>query len=231
MAVVVLVHGAGSSSWDWHLVVPLLRRAGHVVLAPDLPCDDNSAGLEQYTEVVVDAVGGRQDVALVGHSLGALTATIAADRVAAGLLVLVCPMVPGPGESPADWWEATGQDDAARVRAREEGRDPDVDLTPQQLFFQDLPPALARDAASRARNQSATPFEAPFPLLQWPDVSTRVVVGRRDRLFPLPFQRRVVRERLGLVPDEVDCGHVPALARPGGLAHLLDGYLREVLPD
>jgi hypothetical protein len=33
-----------------------------------------------------------------------------------------------------------------------------------------------------------------------------------------------VRERLGIVPDEMDGGHLSALSRPQELAARLDGY-------
>jgi hypothetical protein len=36
--------------------------------------------------------------------------------------------------------------------------------------------------------------------------------------------RRVARERLGIVPDEIDGGHCVALSRPQELADRLDGY-------
>ena len=45
VATFVLIHGAGDSSWYWHLVEPELRARGHDVVAPDLPCEDDSAGL------------------------------------------------------------------------------------------------------------------------------------------------------------------------------------------
>jgi hypothetical protein len=48
-----------------------------------------------------------------------------------------------------------------------------------------------------------------------------------DRFFPAPFQRRVVRERLGITPDEMDGGHLPALARPDELVGWLEHYLVE----
>jgi hypothetical protein len=38
----------------------------------------------------------------------------------------------------------------------------------------------------------------------------------------------VVRERLGFDPDEMDGGHLPALARPHELAQRLLRYLAEV---
>ena len=73
MATFVLIPGAGSDSWYWHLVVPELRAAGHDVVAVDLPCDDDSAGLDVYTDVVVDAIGTRaasDDLVIVAQSMG-----------------------------------------------------------------------------------------------------------------------------------------------------------------
>jgi hypothetical protein len=40
--------------------------------------------------------------------------------------------------------------------------------------------------------------------------------------------RRVTLERLSLVPDEIDCGHLPALAKPGELAERLERYRMDV---
>jgi hypothetical protein len=36
--------------------------------------------------------------------------------------------------------------------------------------------------------------------------------------------RRVVADRLGVVPDEIAAGHAVALSRPKELANLLDSY-------
>jgi|SRR5579859_2464826 len=46
MATYVLIHGASSDSWYWHRVIPQLLERGHEVVAPDLPIDDDSAGLK-----------------------------------------------------------------------------------------------------------------------------------------------------------------------------------------
>ncbi len=56
------------------------------------------------------------------------------------------------------------------------------------------------------------------PLRAWPNVPTHVLICRDDRLFPPSFLRRVAQERLGIVPDEIDGGHTPALSRPQELA-------------
>ena len=65
----------------------------------------------------------------------------------------------------------------------------------------------------------------PWPLTVWPDVPTRVLVGRDDRLFPADFQRRVARERLGIEADEIDGGHLLALSEPELVVGRLEAYL------
>jgi hypothetical protein len=47
---------------------------GHEVLTPDLPADDDSAGLGEYTEAVVRALGDRADLIVVAQSLAAFVA-------------------------------------------------------------------------------------------------------------------------------------------------------------
>jgi pimeloyl-ACP methyl ester carboxylesterase len=218
MATYALIHGAGSDSWYWHLVVPELERRGHDVVTMDLPCDDDSAGLAEYTDTVVDAIGDRTDVVLVAQSLGGFTAPLVCDRVPVDLMVLVAAMVPRPGESGGDWWVNT---------RHAEARGPDASDDPAEMFLHDVPDDVIAESVAHLRAQSATPFEKPWPRDAWPDVPTRFLLCRDDRFFPADFQRRVVRERLGIVPDEMDGGHLPALSRPQELAARLDAYLTE----
>ena len=76
MATYVLIHGAGDVGWYWHLVEAELRARGHDVVAPDLPCEDESAGWTEYADAVIDAVGDRTDLVVVAQSLGGFTAPI-----------------------------------------------------------------------------------------------------------------------------------------------------------
>jgi pimeloyl-ACP methyl ester carboxylesterase len=211
MSTYVLIHGAGSDAWYWHLVEPRLRALGHDVVAVDLPCDDDAAGFEEYADVVVDDVGDREDVVLVAQSLGGFTAPLVCDRLDVRLIVLVAAMVPRAGESPGDWWSNTGH----------EFPDP---FGPEVVFTHDLPPELAAASLDHVRPQSGTPFERPYPFDGWPDVSTRFLLCRDDRFFPADFLRRVVRERLGFDPDEMSGGHLPALAHPDELVDWLERY-------
>jgi len=199
-----LIPGAGGSAWYWHRVAPLLPDA----IAIDLPADDDSADLNTYADTVVDAVSAVTDpLILVGQSMGAFTAPMVALRVSTAAIVLVNPMVPTAGEAPGQWWAATGH---ARVV-------PEFD--PVEDFFYDVPAAVREEAFRQGEpQQSDTPFGQPWPLDRWPDVTTRVIVGSDDRLFPLEFQRRVVRLRLGLEPEVMPGGHLLALSRPEELA-------------
>jgi len=103
MATYVLIQGAEDSGWYWHLVDAELRERGHDVVAPDLPSDDDSAGLSAYADTVLDAIGDRTELVVVGQSFGGFTAPLVCDRVASELLVLVAGMIPSPAEAPEDW--------------------------------------------------------------------------------------------------------------------------------
>jgi pimeloyl-ACP methyl ester carboxylesterase len=81
MATYALLYGAGSSSWYWHLVAPELAEAGHEVVAPDPPCDDDRAGLAEYVEAVVETVGEREEVILVANSLAGFSAPLGCERL------------------------------------------------------------------------------------------------------------------------------------------------------
>jgi hypothetical protein len=77
-------------------------------------------------------------------------------------------MIPSSGELFADWWkntgyEATGYDD---------------------VFYHDVPPELAAEARRREGEESSKALGEPWPLQAWPDVPTRYLLCRDDRMFP-----------------------------------------------
>jgi pimeloyl-ACP methyl ester carboxylesterase len=231
-ATFVLLPGAGGESWYWHLVAPRLRARGHEVLTPDLPADDAAAGLGEYANAVVDAIGGRADLIVVAQSMAAFTAPMLCDRVDVRLLILVAPMIPAAGESPGAWWSNTGQTTARRRQDESEGRDPDAGVDVMTTLMHDVPSQVVAQALARGEpRQSDTPFAEPWPLDAWPSVPTRVLAGRHDRLFPLEFMRGLALERLGITADVIDTGHLPALSRPDELVQWLETYrLQDVAP-
>jgi pimeloyl-ACP methyl ester carboxylesterase len=214
MGTYVLIHGGGGSSWDWHLLEPELRALGHDVVAPDLPIEDEKAGFAEHVDAVTKAIGGREELVIVGHSYGSFTAVLVAAELSARLLVLLTPMIPKPGESPGDWWGNTGFESPAG-------------LSEEEQFYNGVPAELVAEAPSHGRDQESAEWGQPWPLEGWPDIPTKVLIAREDRFFPPEFQRRVVLDRLGVAPDEIEGGHAVALSRPRALAERLDSYLQK----
>ena len=97
MAAFALIHGGGDAGWYWHLVERELRLRGHDTVAPDLPCDDDTAGLAEYADTVVRAAGDRGDLVVAAQSLGGFTAPLVAARRPVAVLALVAGMIPAPG--------------------------------------------------------------------------------------------------------------------------------------
>lgn len=224
MRTFVLIHGAGDSAWYWHLVEPELRKRGHDVVAMDLPCDDDSAGLAEYADTVVDALGQRRHLVLVAQSAGGFTAPLVCERVPVDLMVLVAGMIPSPGEAPNDYWTNTGYESPELDQVEIAEGMSEEDAWTIAAFMHDVPPEIVAQALKEGREQSETPGSESWPLDAWPDVPTRFLLCRDDRFFPAEWLRKVVKDRLGITPDEMDGGHCVALSRPRELADRLDSY-------
>ena len=219
MSTFVLVPGAGGAAWYWHRVVGMLQAAGHCAVSVDLPGDDPSAGLPQYVDLVVDAADGREGIVLVAQSMGAFTALGACTHIAVGHLVLVNAMIPEPGETAGQWWEATGWEAARTAAARAGGYPEAFDL--ETYFLHDVPAAVAAAGAGHQRPEADIAFEQPCDVVAWPEVPTTAFAAHGDRFFPLTFQQRVAAERLGLEPLVLPGGHLNALSRPDAVAGAL----------
>jgi thioesterase domain-containing protein len=215
MATYVLIPGAGGEAWYWHLVAPLLEGAGHRAVAVELPASDPDGGLDAYVAAALDAVGPvQEDVVVVGQSLGGFTAPVVAERLGAVELVFVAAMIPKPGETAGDWWSTTGFHEVWG----------DQEMDDVEHFLHDLPPALLQEVLERGEpEQTGRVMEDPFPLDELPRIRTRGIAATDDRFFPVDFMDRLIRDRLGVEPEHVTAGHLPALANPTGLAGLLLG--------
>lgn len=216
MTTFVILHGAGGRGSDWSLVAAVLGETGHRVVAVDLPCD-RPVGLDAYVDVTTAAIRGAREhgdeLVVVAHSLAGLVAPVAADREPVDGLVLCAAMVPIPGETGGDWWEATGHAAALAAQGL-------PDQSEETLFLHDVPASVLA-GTDPPRHQTSEVFDQPCPLEAWPDVATRFVVFRDDRFFPREWLRDLVVERVGVEPVEVPGGHCAYLSEPDAVAAAL----------
>lgn len=213
MATYVLIPGAGGDAWYWHLVVPLLEADGHRAVAVDLPAADPEAGLDAYVAASLEAVGEPEGrVIVVGQSLGGFTAPVVAERLGASALIFVAAMIPMPGETAGEWWATSG--------FQQVWGDQEMDVG--EHFFHDVAPSVVRALIDRGEPEQTDRVMAdPFPLAALPAIPTRGIAATDDRFFPAPFMDQLIRDRLGVEPEHVAAGHLPALANPAALARLL----------
>ncbi|GAA4156766.1 alpha/beta fold hydrolase [Gryllotalpicola daejeonensis] len=209
MAEFLLVPGAGCDAGYWHLLVDALAARSHRGIPVQLPCEDHAAGLDDYAKKIEDAAAGLAPPVIVAHSFGGFSAALAAARLPTRLLVFASAMVPAPGEKGGEWFEHTGW---------QAGSD---DFG--ELFYSDIEPR--EQASVFERRQSDTPGSQPWPLPALPAVPTRAILFADDRFFPPEFMHRVVRDRLGIDPDEVPGGHLAMVSQPDALADRLVSYL------
>jgi hypothetical protein len=228
MALFVLLHGAWHGGWCWDRVRQELRAAGHLSVAPNLPCDDVDAGWVQYAEVAMAAVpDARDELVLVAHSLAGGVVPLIATRLGASRLVLLCSAPPEPGRSldqslggvtdltdPAALVFRTSMDSAGRYVW------PSYSAA-RFAMYADCKPAAAESAYANLRPQATKPFSDPLPISAWPDIPLTFIVCADDRMGRAEPLRTLARRRFGLDAVELPGGHSPFLSRPAELTHAL----------
>ncbi len=132
MATFILIHGAWHGGWSWWKTAPLLRDAGHHVLAPSLTglgerqhlaalMPPAAINLDLHVRDVVSLLHAEDltEVILVGHAYAGMViagvAELAPERISA--LVYVNGVAPSDGEAMVDQLEAVrGPEFVTRIR-------------------------------------------------------------------------------------------------------------------
>ena len=227
MSDVLLIHGACHGAWCWEDVATHLSESGHRPIAVDLPSDDPKSGLAEYADAAISSLPpALDDLIVVGHSLGALTAAVVAGRVNTRRLVFVAGIIGSPGKSLADL--ATGDAERDGHLGQE-----DLEFDASGLFrftragamrvlFHDCEAAAAELALARLRFQKSMWNEV-ADFKDWRADEIISVVCTEDRVVSPSWGRQVSRERLGADAVELAGGHSPWLSRPGELSRILVG--------
>lgn len=115
MSTYILVHGSFHGGWCWNKVVPQLVKAGHKVVALDLPAhgEDTTpipqATMQAYVDTVLQVVDTRKEpVILVGHSFaGMIISQVAEQRPdAVQSLIYLAALLPVNGEFAMQYFSA-----------------------------------------------------------------------------------------------------------------------------
>ena len=236
MTTFVLVHGAWHGGWCWEKLVPLLEARGHRVSAPDLP--GHGADRTPIAEITLDAYAERvratiaaqlEPVVLVGHSMGGVVITAAAERIPERIrtLVYLTAFLIGAGESLI----AASSGDPESALAGNLVPDADflsLTVKPDAIvpaFYATCPADDARRATARLVPQARAPLTD--TLRYTPERAGRIprvyIECLRDRAISIAAQRRMVAARPCAKVLTLDTDHSPFYSAPDALAAHLAG--------
>ena len=230
-----MVHGGWHGAWCWEKVVPLLERAGHEVVALDLPGhgqDRTPAAqvtLQSYADRVAEVLDAQPEpVVLVGHSLGGVAISQAAEQRPDGIekLVYLCALLLPGGKSAS---EASGEDGGSVIFENAEvqgdlGRIVITEKGLREALYHDCPEEDFERARSLVTPQPIAPLGTPVEV-------TEENFGRVRRTYIRTTQDRAIspaaQEKMytALPCEEVlsmPTGHLPFFAAPETLAEYLD---------
>jgi pimeloyl-ACP methyl ester carboxylesterase len=229
----VLVHGGLHGAWCWERVVPELEALGHEAVAIDLPGHGErvreKATLATYRGAVVEVIEDGDVV--VGHSMGGLVVSMAADEVPdrIGRLVYLAAAIPIEGKAPN---ETMPFDDiglaqiTSLVETPEQGTCfmmTDFEKTVDFLFH-DCSPEDQRWAFEHLTPQPMEPSISPIHVPRFWECSIprNFIVCTEDRTHALKYDNEGMA-RLGLTTClGMTTSHSPFISRPAELAKLLD---------
>ncbi len=235
MSTFVLIHGAWHGGWCWHKVAPILQSRGHTVLTPDLPAlgvDRTplaSATLQGYSDRVCEALAGCSEaVYLVGHSMGGIAITQAAEAMpqkVKTLVYLTAFLLPSGRtlleEAQADIGSAVlpnlvfASDQASATVKSDAIRD---------VFYADCSPSDWALAQALLVPQAAAPFATPIRSTseRWGSVPRVYIECTADHAISLATQRSMQARLPCKRVLTMSTSHSPFLSAPEALAeHLL----------
>ena len=238
MSTFVLVHGAWHAGWSWEKVVPLLEGRGHEVVVVDLPGHgDNDAPVSEVTLAAygdhVATVLDEQDepVVLVGHSMGGLAISEAAERrpQKIELLVYLTAFLLPNGRTLLDVAQA---DEEAIVFQNadideEKGIVAIRDDAAKDVFYGDCSEEDVERAKERLIPQPLAPFATPVSVGEaFGRVRRTYIECLQDRAIGPATQRRMHTETPCEQVISMETSHSPFLSAPEELAGHLDSLAR-----
>jgi pimeloyl-ACP methyl ester carboxylesterase len=214
---IVLVHGLWADGSSWNKVIPILEKAGHKVIAVQLPLHslaDDVATIKR----AIDLVGG--PVTLVGHSFGGFEITNAAynNQNVTGL-VYVSAFAPDEGESTANYVDFSTLPPGLLV--------PDsggfLYLNPEmfhEAFIQDANATEAETLAVVQKPAHQSLATEPSGPPAWKQLPTWFEVSEGDHIIPPDVQRNFAK-RMNATTISLNSSHASLVTHPDEIAELI----------
>ncbi len=234
MTPILLIHGAWHGAWCWDRLIPALAARGRQALAIDLPGagEDQTplaeVTLELYARRVVEALESLGEPAvLVGHSMGGLSITAAAElapeRVAK--LVYLCAFVPRDGDS---LLAEAGKSDPAEVAMKTVFSADRLSMTVAEetikpAFYADCSDEDVAFARARLRPLPLGPGTAPVRVSaeRFGRVPRVYIECTEDRTIPIDRQRAIAAASAPIEVHTLGTSHSPFFSAPNALAEIL----------
>jgi pimeloyl-ACP methyl ester carboxylesterase len=224
MAEFVLIHGGMHGSWCWFRLRPELERRGHLILAPDFPCDDPTAGSADYAQTVasqMDAAGIGDDAIVVAHSLAGLALPLIPALRPVRALVFLCALVPVIGLSYEDQQAPRRHSQEGMLTVDDQGRFVLNVEGARRFFYADADEETADACIARLKPQSKIARTEKTPLTGWPAVPMASIYTTEDAIVTREYSILRATE-IGAELVAMKGSHSPFLSEATALADLLD---------
>jgi pimeloyl-ACP methyl ester carboxylesterase len=227
MSQFILVHGSWHGAWCWAEVLPLLNKAGHEVVAVDLPGhgqDKTPPGditLHHYVDRVAEALEQLKPAVLVGHSMGGIVISQLAEKMWQEVkqLIFLSAFMPGNDKSMFDW---AGQDAESLVLQNLVVEPPVLKLKPGsyvKAFYHDCTPSVQKWAGGQLVPEPAAPVQQKLELSDagYGRLHRHYIRCSQDHAVTPTLQDQMIQND----PCEfstLDSSHSPFLSQPEELA-------------
>ncbi len=232
---IVLVHGAWGSGAGWAALVPHLASAGREVRAIDLPGhgEDQTppadVGIADYAERVVACLRETGPALLVGHSMGGMVISAAAEAAPhlVRKLVYVAALLPQDGQSLLDLIRLQ-KIEGIRAAVRPASVPGATVLAPDvagDLLFHDVDARQREKALAQLGHQPNRGQTDAVRLSQerFGRIARAYVFCSEDRVVSPELQHKMVQATPCAQTFTLNCGHVPQLSCPEKLAGIMLG--------
>jgi len=231
----VLVHGAWQAPYVWDNVKTTLEKNGDRVVVVELPAhgSDQTApqtlSLDVYRDKVVDAINKISGkVILVGHSLGGMIISEAAEKVPAKIqkLVYIGAYLPTNGQSLLDLAN-TDADALLGPSLRPSADQLTLDVVHDNItniFIQDGSDAIKALVLKNFRVEPAIPFTNPAVLTasNYGSVEKVYIKTLQDHVISPSLQGRMIGAAGIKTIYQLNTSHSPFLSKPDSVSILLN---------